>query len=118
MKCTCKATHTTPTKALYRLTSTFLPDYQHTLNLASPIILQTIVPNYLNTMTHKAQPPNPNVSNELKTAPTVAIKCLVCLLIAGSDVILDEFYQVKLQQPAASLSSPSCTSMLKFLSVT
>lgn len=96
----------------------FLPDYQHTLNLASPIILQTIVPNHLNTMAHKAQPPDPNVSNELKTAPTVAIKYLLCLLIAGSKVILDDFCQVQLQQPAASFSSSSCTSMLKFLSVT
>jgi len=67
MKCTHRAMHTTPTKALYRLTSTFLLDYQHILNKASPIILQIIVPKCLNTMAHKAQPPNPNVSNELKT---------------------------------------------------
>ena len=115
---TSKAMHTTLTKPLYRLTSTFLPDYQHTINLAAPVILQTIAPNYLNSMAHKAQSPKPNVSNELKTAPTVAIKCLLCLLITGSKVVLDEFYQVKLQQPAASFSSSSCTAMLKFLSVT
>lgn len=118
MKRTHKAMHATLTKALYRLTLMFLSDYQHSLNLASPITLQTIVPNYLHSTAHKAQAPNPNVSNDLKIAPTVANKCLLCLLIAGSKVILDEFYQVKLQQPAASFLSSSCTFMLKFLSVT
>lgn len=68
-------------------------------------------------MVHKAHPFNPNVSSELKTVPTVAIKCLLCLLITGSKVILDEFYQAKLQQSAASFPSSSCTSMLKSLSV-
>lgn len=118
MKHTCRAAHATPTKVLRRLISVFLSDHQNILNLVAPIMLETIVPNYLHTMAHKAQPPNPNVSNELKIACTVATECLLCLLLTGSKVILDEFYQVKLQQPAASFSSPSCTAMLKFLSVT
>lgn len=118
MQCTCKAMHITLTTTLWRLTTTFLLDDQHTLNLASPVIFQIIVPNYFNMMAHKAHPLNPNVFSELKTVPTVAIKCLLCLLITGSKAIFDEFYQAKLQQPAASFPSSSCTSMLKSLSVT
>lgn len=117
LQCTCKAMHATPTTTLWRLTTTFLPDYQHALNLAAPAILHIIVPNQFNMMAHKAHPLNPNVSSELKAVPTVAIKCLLCLLITGNKVILDEFYQAKLQLPAASFPSSSCTSMLKSLSV-
>lgn len=46
------------------------------------------------------------------------MKCLPCLLITASKAIPDKFYQVKLQRPAASFSSPSCTGVLKFLSIT
>lgn len=117
MQCTCKAMHITSTTTLWRMTTMLLPDDQHTLNLASPVILHIIVPNYFNMMAHKAHPLSPNVFSELKTVPTVAIKCLLCLLITGSEVILDKFYQAKLQQPASSFPSSSCTSMLKSLSV-
>lgn len=117
MQCTCKTMHITSTTTLWRLTTMFLPDDQHTLNLASSVILHIIVPNYFNMMAHKAHPLGPNVFSELKTVPTVPIKCLLCLLITGSKVILDEFYQAKLQQPAGSFPSSRCTSMFKSLSV-
>lgn len=64
MKLKGKTKQISPAKADFM----FLPDYQHNGNPASPRIAQTIVSNYLNTMAHKAQLPNPNVYSELKTA--------------------------------------------------